>query len=239
MVWIIVLGILAICALGLWITLQRGSLPCFYLRRRAEPGQKRVACVGDSITYGYGVRNWIKKQYPAQLESLLGRGYCVRNFGVCGGTASLTGDLPYEKTAAYRKSLDFCPDIVLLLLGTNDSKPYNYRGSDLYAEDLKRLCAVYRALPTKPQIFLLTPPPAWSLGEAPVRFDIRADVIEHELCSAVRAVSAAESVSCIDLFSIMRSDPGMFWDGVHPNAKGAEAIAGIIYDSLKKECGYE
>ena len=235
MIWIFVSAILALALLGLWITLQRGCLSFFYLWHRAEPGQKRVACVGDSITYGYGVRNWVRKQYPARLAKLLDQGYCVRNFGVCGGTASMRGDLPYEKTAAYRKSLDFCPDIVLLLLGTNDSKPYNYQGSEAYQTDLKRLCAAYRALPTKPQIFLLTPPPAWSIGEAPVRFDIRADVIENELYPAVRALSTAEQIPCIDLFSAMHSSPELFGDGVHPNAKGAEAIAGIAYDSLKVE----
>src|SRR5271168_4090727 len=84
----------------------------------------RVACVGDSITFGAGVtKGW---PYPAQLGRMLGSGYDVRNFGVSGATLLRAGDKPYDKQKAFPAALAFKPDIVILMLGTNDTKPQNW-----------------------------------------------------------------------------------------------------------------
>lgn len=48
----------------------------------AKDGQIRIACVGDSTTYGHGISNWPKNNYPAILQNLLGEGYHVNNYGV-------------------------------------------------------------------------------------------------------------------------------------------------------------
>ena len=232
---IIAAGVLMIAAAGLWITLQRGSLPFVRLNRKPREGQIRVACIGDSITYGYGIRSWSRNNYPAQLAQVLGDGYCVQNFGVCGATASGQGDLPYEKGTAYRESVAFQPKIVFLMLGTNDSKPYNYRGQELYAEDMKRILAAYRALPSRPRVYLLTPPPAFSINGNPVAFDIQADVIENEINPAVKTLANTEDVSCIDLYAACENHSEWFWDGVHPNADGAKQITTIIAEHLNKE----
>lgn len=233
--WIIAAGVLMAVAAGLWITMQHGSLPFVRLNRKPREGEIRVACVGDSITYGYGIRNWARNNYPAQLEQRFGDGYCVQNFGVCGATASLQGDLPYERETAYRESMTFQPEIVLLMLGTNDSKPYNYRGQEAYAEDMKRILTEYRALPSSPRVYLVTPPPAFSVNGKPVAFDIRADVIENELCPAVKELANAEKVSCVDLYAACENRSEWFWDGVHPNADGAKGIAETITAGLKQE----
>ena len=235
--WWIIAAVLAAMALsaivGLWITMQHGRLAFVRCNRKPREGQIRVACVGDSITYGYGIRNWMRNSYPAQLRQRLGNGYCVHNFGVCGATASLQGDLPYEKEAAYRASLMFRPKIVLLMLGTNDSKPYNDRGQGSYTEDLKRILAAYRALPSRPRICLLTPPPAFSVNGNPVAFDIYPDVIENELCPAVKSLAKTEKVSCIDIYAAIKDRPELMWDGIHPNADGAKAMAETITAYLK------
>ena len=204
--WIIAAGVLMAAAAGLWITMQHGCLPFVRLNRKPREGQIRVACVGDSITYGYGIRNWARNNYPAQLGHWLGDGYCVQNFGVCGATASLQGDLPHEKEAAYRESLAFRPEIVLLMLGTND-----------------------------PRVYLLTPPTAFSVNGNPVAFDIRADVIENELRPAVKALANTEEVPCIDLYAACENRSEWFWDGVHPNADGAKGITETITAYLKQE----
>ena len=233
--WIIAAGVLMAAAAGLWITMQHGSLPFVRLNRKPREGQVRAACVGDSITYGYGIRNWAHNIYPAQLGQRLGDRYCVQNFGVCGATASLQGDLPYERETAYRESMTFQPEVVFLMLGTNDSKPYNYRGQEAYAEDMKRILTAYRALPSRPLVYLLTPPPAFSVNGKPVAFDIRADVIESELRSAVKGLTNTEDVICIDLYAACENRSEWFWDGVHPNANEAKVIADTIAEHLKKE----
>ena len=89
-------------------------------------GQKiKVACVGNSITYGAGIVNREKNSYPAQLQVYLGDKYEVRNFGSNGATAFHEGDYPYVQTEAYKQAIAYSPDIVFIKLGTNDSKPQN------------------------------------------------------------------------------------------------------------------
>jgi len=80
----------------------------------------RIACVGDSITYGAGIKGRVTKSYPAQLQELLGATYNVGNFGVSGRTLLKKGDKPYWENKAYKNALDFKPDIVIIKLGTND-----------------------------------------------------------------------------------------------------------------------
>src|SRR5690606_25963367 len=80
----------------------------------------KIACVGNSITYGSGIVDREHNAYPAQLRAMLGEGYEVRNFGVGGATLLNKGDKPYRKTEAYADALRFKPDIVFIKLGTND-----------------------------------------------------------------------------------------------------------------------
>lgn len=69
----------------------------------------KVACVGNSITYGAGISNRDKNSYPAQLQYYLGDGYEVHNFGSNGATAQSDGDYPYIRTAVYNESKAFFP----------------------------------------------------------------------------------------------------------------------------------
>ena len=67
----------------------------------------RVACIGNSITYGAGIANREQNSYPAQLQAYLGPDYEVRNFGVSATTLLRSGDYPYVRTAAYRQALGY------------------------------------------------------------------------------------------------------------------------------------
>ena len=82
----------------------------------------KIACVGNSITFGSGIANREKNAYPQQLQAMLGMKYEVRNFGVSSRTLLKKGDHPYWETEAYNTALLFKPDIVYIKLGTNDSK---------------------------------------------------------------------------------------------------------------------
>ncbi|MBQ2341699.1 MAG: hypothetical protein II385_03520, partial [Bacteroidaceae bacterium] len=117
----------------------------------------KVACVGNSITYGAFIDNREKYHYPAQLQGYLGEEYEVRNFGLNGATLLLQGDYPYMKSPQYQQSLDFQPDIVIIKLGTNDTKPWNWEHKADFRKDYKTLIDSYRALSSKPRIILLTP----------------------------------------------------------------------------------
>ena len=106
----------------------------------------KVACVGNSITYGAGIVNREKNSYPAQLQEYLGDNYEVKNFGVSARTVLIKGDYPYVETDVYKQSLAYQPYVVLIKLGTNDTKPQNWKYQDDFLEDYQALIDSYRML---------------------------------------------------------------------------------------------
>lgn len=86
----------------------------------------KVACVGNSVTAGWGLQNPGQESYPAQLQHLLGNGYAVKNFGHSGATLLKKGHNPYYRTAAFQQLLSFRPQIAIIHLGLNDTDPRNY-----------------------------------------------------------------------------------------------------------------
>lgn len=77
---------------------------------RPSSDKKRIACVGDSLTYGYGVMGAFRKySYPAVLQELLGQEYQVMNFGFCDRTLQDGADRPYREEKLYSSSLQSAP----------------------------------------------------------------------------------------------------------------------------------
>jgi lysophospholipase L1-like esterase len=116
-----------------------------------------VACVGDSLT-AEGSRPGQGLAYPDQLQGLLGSGYKVENFGHGGGTALKKGDFTYWKKKEYPLALASKPNIVIIMLGTNDSKPQNWVYGDQYVADYRDLIKSFQALDTHPRIYLCRVP---------------------------------------------------------------------------------
>ena len=85
----------------------------------------KVACVGNSVTYGYKIDDRAFT-YPAQLQQLLGNTYRVENFGHSGATLLQKGHNPYRKLKVFEQALAFEPDIVVIHLGLNDTDPRNW-----------------------------------------------------------------------------------------------------------------
>ncbi len=226
LIFIIVLVILVV-TLGY----KQGSryLPMVYHKKEAL----RVACVGDSITYGARVKVRKLNSYPMQLQRLLGKDYYVENFGASGHTLMSSGDRPYISNKSFHLSQEFNPDIVVIMLGTNDAKKMNWTSVDEYIKDYKALISYYKTLASKPKIYIMTPPKAFPLkGESTVKFDIRNEALE-EMTSAIKQLSEAEGIGLIDLNATISNHPEFFtFDGVHPDAKGASHIANTVFQSL-------
>ena len=117
----------------------------------------KVACVGNSITYGAYVANRELNCFPVQLQAWLGEEYEVVNFGVSGTTALCEGLYPYVETEQYRRSLDYNPDVVIIKLGTNDANHRNDKWRANFGHDYRKLVDVYRNLPSRPRVILMTP----------------------------------------------------------------------------------
>lgn len=208
---------------GLLLAVSFGVIDALHVQPRPRAGQKRVACVGDSITYGCFVPGQPWNSYPRKLGRLFGRGYCVGNFGYTNRTALKNADHPYTAEKLYRQSLAFRPNLVLLMLGSNDTKAVNWN-AEAYAYDLGELIESYRGMESHPQVFLLLPPPVFPFC-GKVRWDIRSEVLENEVLPICRRVAEEKGVPIIDIHSAFAGRKELFVDGCHPNARGARVIA--------------
>lgn len=189
----------------------------------------KVACIGDSITEGAGLSNPATESYPARLQRLFGTNdFTVRNFGVSGRTLLKKGDYPYWKEAAFRQSQDWGPDVVIIKLGTNDSKPQNWRYGTNFVADYEELVGIYRALPSQPQVIVCTPAPVFKSGA----FDIKPGIVATNIAPTTRDLAARLGTGLID-FHTRLADRGLWFpDTVHPNNRGAAAMAAIAFEYL-------
>lgn len=215
--------------LHMYTKLLLGALLALCMQLPLRGKTIKVACVGNSITYGAGIANREQNSYPAQLQSYLGNGYEVKNFGVSGRTLLKQGDLPYVETGAYKASQEFAPDVVFVKLGTNDSKPQNRRYADRFKETCRELVRTYRALPSHPRVILLTPLRCFLING-----DIDNDVIRNRLVPLIREVAYEEGVELIDLYPIMGTqwDAALLPDRLHPSAIGAGRMARLLGEHL-------
>jgi len=194
----------------------------------------RISCVGDSLTYGSGViKTRDVDSYPAKLQKKLGTSHLVSNFGVRNATASADGDLPYIGSTQYKKSLESEPDIVLLMLGTNDSKTYNWNAKS-YEEGIKSLVQTYKNLDTNPTVYLMISPYCFSLdGSDIAEYQVQPKVVAGKIRDIVEKVAAEEGVEVIDLYSVTVGKEERYRDGIHFDAEGYKIIADYIYDIIK------
>ncbi|HPF99663.1 MAG TPA: GDSL-type esterase/lipase family protein [Kiritimatiellia bacterium] len=187
----------------------------------------RVACVGDSITFGQGVQNREANCYPAVLGRLLGSNYEVVNFGVSGATLMRNGDYPYWNLPEFKAVGEFRPNIIILMLGTNDTKMNNWLRKAQFGPDLKNMLDHFSKLPGLPHIYACYPPPLMGLLRKSQESAIEKDVIP-----IIRAAAAERGVGLIDVHAALKDKPGLLPDGVHPNAEGATIIAQTVYQAL-------
>ncbi|MDB4712773.1 GDSL-type esterase/lipase family protein [bacterium] len=186
----------------------------------------KVACVGDSITQGWELGQFT---YPMKLGQMLGGKYEVKNFGVSGRTLLKKGDYPYTNEDTYKKTLDWEPDIVIIKLGTNDSKPQNWSPYGKHFEsDYKSLIESYQNLPSKPRILLATPCPIFSRVFGP---DCP-EVVAKKIAPAVRSLAQSFGLELIEIHERMLGLSELLPDSVHPDMYGTTAMAAIVYEKI-------
>ena len=198
----------------------------------------RVACVGDSITFGAGIRDRAKNSYPVQLGVMLGEKWQVRNFGVSGATMLKKGDNPYWRQRAFKAAMEFRPNVVVIKLGTNDTKPQNWKHKAELAADCTAMAKQFAALPSKPRVWICLPVPAYA-----VRWGINGATIEKELIPILKGVAKETGSGVIDLHTALSGKAELFPDKIHPNAEGAKLIAQAVHRTLtgtgKAGAGFE
>ena len=216
-------------------------------RQTPQPGAIRVACIGNSITDGYGVDMRTAYGYPAVLQKKLGQDYWVKNFGVSSRTMLNKGDWPYMNEMAWQDALAFKPDVVIIKLGTNDSKPENWQYGSEFRQDLEQMITTLRpdlaqpakkakkakkaaVVEAKPRILLCTPIPAFKST-----WNISDSVITNAIIPIQQEVAKKYGLQVVDLHTLYANDGDkMVDDGIHPDGKGAERLAEIIAEALKQ-----
>lgn len=186
-------------------------------------GPIKVAAVGDSLTYGYGLDDRSQEAYPSILSGLLGERYQVSNFGLSGRSLQSTSDYPYFREENARLSLESEADVVLIMLGTNDSRsPYWDR--ERFESEYRQMVATYLSMPSQPDILLLVPP-----FIPTSRFGLDNAVIRDVFQELIPRIARDYQVDCINLYPLTEGQTAYYSDGLHLTAKGNQAIAQTIY----------
>jgi acyl-CoA thioesterase I len=189
-----------------------------------SPNAIRVACVGDSLTQS--------SEYPYDLWMLLGNeSYTLRNFGAGATTVSLKSETPYMNTSVFHEALEFQPNIVIIMLGTNDAQPslHQYNGS--FVSDYAKLVSAFQALPNKPQIWIVLPPPVFSDQEG----KISPEYFQQSIIPRIQQAANQTNMPTIDVYSVLAGHPEYSPDGVHVNSEGAKLFADTIYKAILAE----
>jgi len=198
-----------------------------------QEGQIKVACIGDSITFGHGVTNWETENYPAVLQTLLGDEYFVGNYGFIGACVNPNGDKPYTNQPVYQKSMDLDADIIVFMLGTNDSKEANWTDADTFVKEHKALLDTYFADGRQPKVYIGLCAESYDIENPEMEYGIQPAIVD-QIVKALQEAYATEDVEMIDVHSLTTAHPEWFTkDGVHPNTEGAKAIAELVAEAIK------
>ena len=193
----------------------------------------RIACVGDSITEGYGLESQSKSSYPVILDSLLGSGCEVLNCGRSATTISRKGDYPFWGAKEFSNVFRFKPDIITIKLGTNDTKPQNWDMQE-YLQSYQAMIDTFMSLSPVPTIYLCLPVPVYQ-----DRWGISDSIVNAGVIPAIRQIAKVNGLTVINLNKALQGYPECFPDGIHPEEKGMMLIANTISGDIKHVVGWD
>jgi lysophospholipase L1-like esterase len=185
----------------------------------SKAGPIRVACVGDSITEITG--------YPSTLQSMLGDNYTVRNFGSTGSTVLLNSWKPYMGQPQFVNAAAFQPDIIVIMLGTNDDLKDLEQYNESFEGDYAALISSFQQLQSNPQILIANSPPIFSNSS-----DLNPSYLADTIIPLTDDLANKMNLPLIDVYNSFGNHTDYFLDGVHPNSQGAALIASDVYGAI-------
>ena len=195
----------------------------------------KVACIGNSITYGTGLADRDTEAYPVRLQEMLGDGYIVGNFGKPGATLLNKGHRPYTRQQEYVDALEFAGDIVVIHLGINDTDPRNWPNyRDFFVGDYLSLIDTLRQVNPKARVIIARMTP---IADRHRRFLSGTRDWHGEIQSAIETVAGYAGVELIDFHAPLYPYPQLFPDAVHPDAEGAAILAKTVYSAITGDYG--
>ena len=195
----------------------------------------KVACVGNSVTYGYGLDRPEVNAYPAQLQRLLGDEFEVGNFGKSGATLLNKGHRPYMQQEEFKKAIAFAGDRVIIHLGLNDTDPRNWPNyRDEFVSDYLSLIDSFRLVNPKCKIAICRMTP---ISNRHQRFESGTRDWYWQIQKSIEEIADIANVSLIDLQEGLYNRPDLLPDALHPNIEGAGIIASKVYCALTGDYG--
>lgn len=195
----------------------------------------KVACVGNSITYGTGIKNRDTDSYPAQLQTLLGQQYTVGNFGKPGATLLAHGHRPYIQQEEYKKALHFAADIVIIHLGINDTDPRNWPNyRDEFVHDYVQLIKSFKKVNPQCRILVAHMTP---IADRHPRFISGTQQWHEEIQKVISVVGQVSQAEVIDFHTPLYPYPILLPDAIHPNEEGARLLAQTAYSAITGDYG--
>lgn len=195
----------------------------------------KVACIGNSITYGYTLPARETQAYPAQLQQMLGSNYDVKNFGKSGSTLLNRGHRPYMEQEEYYKAIAFAGDIVIIHLGINDTDPRNWpHFRDDFVKDYITLINSFRIANSKCRVIVAKLSPISNLHP---RFESGTRDWREEIQQAIETVACVTDAQLVDFESPLYPYPFLLPDALHPNQEGAHILAQTVYSAITGDYG--
>jgi lysophospholipase L1-like esterase len=191
-------------------------------------GAIKVAAVGDSLTYGYGLENRREEAYPSVLLDLLGSHYQVSNYGMSGRSLLSTSDYPYLQEKNAQASLQSDADIVIIMIGSNDSRAA-YWNKEQFVKEYRTFAESYLRMASQPEVFLVAPPYVPTS-----RFGLNNDIVRDELQTIVAKTAADLDVHFVNLYPITEGKMDYYSDGLHLTPLGNQVIAQEIFSALMR-----
>jgi lysophospholipase L1-like esterase len=187
----------------------------------------KVAFIGASNTTGYGSTSPATGCYPFRVGTMLGAGYEVRNYAVNGTTMLKQADSPYWNTAEFTNSKAWNPDIVVIMLGANDTKPQNWQYNASFTSTYLEMINVYKNLSSHPRIFINNEAKVYGAGN----FGIT-DPIVQQVNALIAQLAASTASPLTDVYTVTSGMPQNFPDNVHMNDAAAQVVANAMYTTL-------
>ncbi|MBO5866088.1 MAG: sialate O-acetylesterase [Bacteroidaceae bacterium] len=195
----------------------------------------KVACIGNSVTYGYGHKAPDETSYPTQLQHLLGEEYEVRNFGHSGATLLSKGHRPYINLPEYKAALEFTPDIAVIHLGLNDTDPRNWPNyRDEFYGDYTNIIKALRDTNPQIQVYVCRMTPIFHWHR---RFKSGTRDWYWQIQDVIEDVAKYGNFELIDLSRHLYHSPNLMPDALHPNEQGANIIAKQVYSAITDDFG--
>lgn len=211
------------------------QLPAAAKRKKVAAQPVRVACIGNSITYGTGIADREHFSYPVQLQQMLGNGYVVGNFGKPGATLLYKGHRPYVEQPEFREALRFKGDIAVIHLGINDTDPRNWPNyRDEFVKDYLSIMDSLRAANPKVRFILARMTP---IADRHPRFQSGTKQWHDEIQTAIETVARVSGAELIDFHEPLYPYPNLLPDAIHPNHEGAGILAKTVYGGITGNYG--